>query len=76
MLDFSSESTILPTPLLRFYLQNHAKVEIKWAIHYVAAKPLEDFILHQTDLRIKADSLKQPHKSKMAKQLMNSCYGR
>ena len=77
MLCFHAEKYVTSTIMLKFLLTHGAVVEdINWAVAYVEGRPLTDFIGLQTIKRIEADQENQPHKSKLRKLVVNSCYGR
>ena len=73
---FQADNFICPSTLLKFYLRHGATVTIDWAIHYVPSRALEEFIDYQTAARIRADINEEPQKSKLAKDICNSFYGR
>ena len=77
MLNYEAKDFIVPSPLLRFYLQHGAEVvTIHWGLAFDPAPALADFINSQTEARIAADIAEKPQKSKLAKDTTNSFYGR
>ena len=76
MCNWKAENFIVPTEMLKWYLNEGAKITLNWAISYVKGTPLKDFIDLMTEKRIKADRDGKPSLSLLYKTISNSCYGR